>query len=148
MKKNKINGFNENQIFQLYAYLVAYEESGIEKYESTKALLNEHPELAIIGQTAKPVICHKSSNQDMKEIDFKVLTNEIYLTKNKGNLLLSFLAHLRNSIAHGNIEDHEGRVWVTDYANPQYNPVDFTARGCIDFDVINSITKALKQIVL
>ena len=46
MKQNKINGFEENQIFQLYAYLVAYEESGIEKYKSTKALLNEHPELS------------------------------------------------------------------------------------------------------
>lgn len=148
MKQNKINGFDESQVFQLYAYLVAYEESGIEKYESTKALLNEHPELANIGQAAKPITCHKSSNQEMNEFDFKELTNEIYLTKNKGNLLLSFLAHLRNSIAHGNAVEHQGRVLVTDFANPKYNPIDFTARGCIDFDVINSITKTLKQIIL
>jgi len=148
MKQNKINGFEESQVFQLYAYLVAYEESGIEKYESTKALINEHPELANIGQAAKPVICHKSINQKMKEIDFKVLTNEIYLTKNKGNLLLSFLAHLRNSIAHGNTVEHQGRVLVTDFVNPKYNPIDFTARGCIDFDVINRITKTLMQIII
>ena len=148
MKQNKINGFEENQIFQLYAYLVAYEESGIEKYKSTKALLNEHPELSNIGQAAKPVIRHGASNQDMKVIDFKVLTNEIYLTKNKGNLLLSFLAHIRNSIAHGNVVEYKGRVLVTDFANLKYNPVDFNARGCIDFDVIINITKTLKQIII
>ena len=148
MKQNKINGFEESQVFQLYAYLVAYEESGIEKYKTTRALLNEHPELANIEQAAKPVIRHKACNQEMIDINFKQLTNEIYLTKNKGNLLLSFLAHLRNSIAHGNTVEHQGRVLVTDFANPKDNPVDFTARGCIDSDVINSITKTLKQIVL
>ena len=148
MKHNKINGFEDIQVFQLYAYLVAYEESGIEKYKSTKALLNEHPELSNIDQAAKPVIRHRANNQKMKAIDFKVLTNEIYLTKNKDNLLLSFLAHLRNSIAHGNTVEHEGRVLVTDFASPKYYPVVFTARGCIDFDVINSITKTLKQIIL
>lgn len=148
MKQKNINGFEENQIFQLYAFLVAYEESGIEKYKSTKSLLNDHPELVDIEKVAKPVIRHGASNQKMKVIDFKVLTNEVYLTKDKGNLLLSFLAHLRNSIAHGNAVERQGRVLVTDYANPKYNPINFTARGCIDFDVINSITKVLKQIVL
>lgn len=148
MKQDKINGFNENQILHLYAYLVAYEESGIEKYKSMKALLNEHPELSNIEQAGKTVTCCKAKPYEMKDIDFKALTNKVYITKDKGNLLLSFFAHLRNSIAHGYAVEHQGRVLITDYANPKYNPVDFTARGCVEFDIINRIIDLLKQINL
>ena len=41
----KINGLNANQVFQLYDYLVIYEESGIQDYKSTQKLLKDHPEL-------------------------------------------------------------------------------------------------------
>ncbi len=145
---NKINGFKKEQIFKLYDYLVAYEDSGIEMYNSTKALLKDHPELSELKEILKKVECSKSNSIEMKDIDLKIINNEIYLTKCKGNLLLSFLAHLRNSVAHGNIVEHYNHILITDYANPKFNPIDFTARGCIEFSVIIDLTNILKRIEL
>ena len=76
MKQDKINGFNEKQIFQLYAYLVAYEEAGIEKYNSTKAMLEEHPELLKIDKIVKPVIRHHVKSEELTNINFNELHNE------------------------------------------------------------------------
>lgn len=148
MKQGKINKFNKTQIFQLYAYLVAYENSGIEQYESTKTMLNEHPELSDLKKVVESVKCHKANAQEMKKLDFKSLTNEIYQTKNKQNNILSFLAHLRNSIAHGCAIGFDGKVLITDFGNPRYNPIDFTARGCVEFAIINQITSILNKIEL
>ena len=148
MNMNKINGFKKEQIFKLYDYLVAYEDSGIEMYNSTKALLKDHPELSELKEIIKKVECKKSDSIEMKDIDLKNINNEIYLTKCKGNLLLSFLAHLRNSIAHGNIFAHDSHILVTDFANPKFNPIDFAARGRIEFSVIIDLTNILKSIEL
>ena len=143
-----IKGFDEKQIFLLYDYLVAYEESGIEQYGSTRSLLKEHPELSDLEQAFKTIKSHKSNTQEMCTIDRGSLTNEIYFTINKGNHLLSFLAHLRNSIAHGRVTECNGCVLVVDFANPKYNPVDFTARGCVDFEIIIKMAEILKKIEL
>ena len=148
MKQYKINGFNEKQIFQLYAYLVAYEEDGIEKYKSTKAMLEEHPELSKIDKIVKPVIRHHVKSEELTNINFKELHNEVYQTNNKGNLLLSFLAHLRNSIAHGDAVEYQENVLITDFEPLKYHPINFTARGCIEFDIITKITEILKKINL
>lgn len=148
MKKNKINGFNEKQIFQLYAYLVAYEESGVEKYKSTKAMLEEHPELSELERIVNKVIRHTVKPVELCNINFKSLHNEIYQTNSKGNQLLSFLAHLRNSIAHGNAVEYQGNVLVTDFEPLKYNPINFTARGCIDLYIIFEVAEILKNISL
>ena len=129
MAEKKINGFDEKQIMHLYAYLVAYEESGIGKYKSTKAMLQEHPELLEIENFVKIVKCNESNAQEMIGIDFKSLVNEIYHKKSNGNHLLSLLAHL--------------------LVHPKYKrPMDFSARGCIEFDMVKYITKILNKIEL
>lgn len=148
MDQKKINGFSESQIFQLYDYLVAYEESGIEKFKSTKRLLNEHPELSDLNEQFKKVECKKATAREMKDINFKILNNKVYFTINKGNQLLSFLAHLRNAIAHGNTVEHKGHILITDFTSLRNNTVDFTARGRIEFSVVETITDILKKIEL
>ena len=143
-----INKFNKEEIFLLYDYLVAYEESGIGRYSTTKSLLKDHPELKGLETEVKSVVFHSAKPYEMKDMDFKLMENEIYITKCSGNLMLSFLAHLRNSIGHGNAVKHQDKVLITDFAHPRYNPIDFTARGCIYFNVIKNLTKVLKEIVL
>lgn len=147
MKNKLLNGFEKSQIFKLYAFLVAYEESGIQNYRSTKALLIEHPELAELEKIMNVVRCIKSNAEVMKGVDFKALNNEIYFTKRKNNLF-SFLSHLRNSIAHGNVVEHEGKVLITDCADPKRTPIDFTARGRVDFQVIEEFTNTINKIEL
>lgn len=144
----KINKFDEKQIFQLYAYLAAYEYGGFFKYKSTKSLLKEHPELKRIQEINKLVDYEKSTNCEMKVADFLNFNNKILITKSRGNLLLSFLAHLRNSIAHGHAIEYNSNVLITDFANPRYSPTDFTARGSVTLTVINEITNILKLIKL
>lgn len=142
-----INGFKKPEIFQLFAFLVAYEESGIGKYKkSTKILIQEHPELRDLAENFKLVKYHKANNDFMQVLDFNQLNNEVYLTKSRGNLQLSLLAHLRNAIAHGNVMEHNHKVLITDY--PKNRPADFSARGCMNFEVINEFTKTIKKIEL
>lgn len=145
--KKKINGFDMPQVFKLYAFLVAYEDSGIQNYKSTKALLSEHPELADLVVKIKAVKCNKSDAAIMRSVNFKQLTNEIYFTKRKNNLF-SLLSHLRNSIAHGSAVEHNGKVLITDFADPKRRPIDFTARGCVDIQVIEDFTETIKMIDL
>lgn len=147
MELNTINGFEEKQIFLLYDFLVACEESGITTFTSTKALLKEHPELSDLDEAMKAVKCHKSNAQEMNGVNYKSLSNEIYFTKRKNNLL-SFLAHLRNSIAHGCAIEYDGKILVTDFEPSRYHPVNFTARGCVDFEIIKNMTEILKRIEL
>ena len=145
--KKTINGFDMPQVFKLYAFLEAYEKSGIQNYKSTKVLLSEHPELADLEEKIKAIKCHKSNAAEMRNVNFKQLTNEIYFTKRKNNLF-SFLSHLRNSIAHCNAVEHNGKVLITDYADPKRCPINFTARGCVDIHVIEDFTKIIKNIDL
>lgn len=141
-----INGLNADQVFRLYDYLVIYEESGIQNYKSTQRLLKEHPELSKLTTLSSKIVCKNTKSIDINKIDPNRLNNEIYLTINKGNLLLSFLAHLRNSIAHGNVVAHEDFILVSD-RNPSKS-IDFTARGRIKFALINEISSILKDIIL
>lgn len=148
MDNKTINGFEKEQVFQLYSYLVAYEESGIQNYKSTTALLRDHPELSDLKTQINAVKCRVSNSEDMKIVDFKKLHNEIYFTREKGNLLLSFLAHLRNAIAHGTVVKHGNSILITDFANPRFRPIDFTARGCVDIEIVNGFTRILSSVVL
>lgn len=142
-----INGFDEKGIFKLYAYLSAYEDSGIGRHKSsTKKLLEKHPELSELKECFKLVKYRKANYEEMKVLDFKKLNNEVFLTCNRANLQLSLLAHLRNAIAHGSVAEHNGKVLVTDFHKDR--PVDFTARGRVDFEIIEKFTVIINRIEL
>lgn len=145
--EKKVNGFNKSQIFQLYEYIVAYEELGIFSFKSTKAMLSQYPGLADITELQKQWKCHKAKAMEMKFVNFKELKNEIYMTVRR-NQLLSFLTHLRNAIAHGCVVEHQGKILITDFEDPKRHPVAFTARGCVTMDIVNNLTKLFKSIEL
>ena len=65
----KINGLNANQVFQLYDYLVIYEESGIQDYKSTQKLLKEHPELSKLTTLNNKIVCKNIKKIDSNKID-------------------------------------------------------------------------------
>lgn len=146
MKQKSINGLNEHQVFQLYDYLVAYEDSGIQNYKSTIKLLSEHPELSKIVEYNKKIDVNISTAVNMNDINLKELNNKVYLSINKGNFLLSLLSHLRNAIAHGNAVMDNNYILVSD-RNPRKS-IDFTARGRIELSIINEISNILKGVKL
>jgi hypothetical protein len=144
--KSCINGFNPEEIFQLYAFVEAYETAGIKSYNKQTCLFQEHPELKGLLLVSKNVKCHKSCSEAMKSLDFKAMDEEIYFIKNKQSNLLSLLKHLRNSIAHACAVKHENKVLITDFKVTR--PVDFSARGRVSFDIINQFTQVLNKVVL
>ena len=141
-----INGFNLEDVFQLYAFIEAYEVAGIKSYQTQTRLFKEHPELQDVLLVMKKVKCHYSNSEEMKSYDIKRMEEEIYLTEYQTGQLLSLLYHLRNSIAHACAVKHGTKVLITDYKVSK--PVDFSARGRIALETINEFTSILKKIRL
>lgn len=144
MQKEEINGFAPEEIFKLYAFITAYEETGIKAYKNLQSLWIEHPELQGLALVLKKVNCHFSSSSTMKSVNFKKLQNEIFLTKYGDCTLFSILYHLRNSIAHGLAIKSGNSVLITDYKVS--HPTDFSARGRIELNIINEFTDNLLKI--
>ena len=90
----------------------------------------------------------KADTKKMDECNLSLLTNEVFQSINKNNHLLSFLSHLRNSIAHGYIGGGDGYIHIIDFANPRSRPVDFTSRGRVEIGIINQFTNILNGIDL
>ena len=143
---NYINGFCAEEIFRLYAFVEAYETIGIKSYESQKSLLKDHPELKGLLSASIKVKCHYAKLAVMKEIDFKTLENEVYLTEYQTGYLLSLLYHIRNSIAHACIVKYGDAALITDFKVQR--PIDFSARGKISLNIINEFTEILKKVKL
>ena len=141
-----INGFNSEEVFQLYAFVEAYEAAGIKSYQTQTRLLKEHPELQDVLLVMKRVKCHFSNSEKMKSYDIKGLDEEIYFTEYQTGQLLSLLYHLRNSIAHACAFKHKTKVLITDFKVSR--PDDFSARGRISLETINDFTCILKKIIL
>lgn len=141
-----INGFNPQEVYQLYAFVESYETAGIKSYKTQTSLFNEHPELKDLTLVLKKVKCHYSNSKEMKSIDIKTMNNEIYYTEYQIGHLLSLLYHLRNSIAHACAIKHGTKTLITDFKVKR--PTEFSARGRISLDIINEFTHILKKIHL
>lgn len=144
MKLKTINGFSPEEIFQLYAFLESYETAGVKNFQTQRALFREHPELTDLTVVIAKVKCHISSSAQMMQIDIKSLKNEIYFTEYQSGNILSLLYHVRNSIAHACAVKHGDSVLITDYKVSR--PIDFSARGRIDLEIINEFTNILNKI--
>lgn len=140
-----INGFNSEEVFQLYAFVEAYEVAGIKSYQTQTRLFKEHPELQDVLLVMKKVKCHYSNSEEMKSYDIKGMNDEIYFTEYQTGQLLSLLYHLRNSIAHVCAVKHGSKVLITDYRVSR--PVDFSARGSLLLETINDFTHILKKAI-
>ena len=141
-----INGFNSDEVYQLYAFVKAYDVAGIRSYQTQTRLFKEHPELQDVLLVMKKVKCHYSNSEEMKSYDIKGMDEEIYFTEYQAGQLLSLLYHLRNSIAHACSVKHGTKVLITDYKVSR--PVDFSARGRISLETINEFTCILKKVIL
>ena len=140
---NYINGFGAEEIFQLYAFVEAYETIGIKSYKTQTSLIRQYPELSDLLSVLKKVKCHYAKPAEMKTIDFKSLENEIYFTEYHIGRLLSLLYHIRNSVAHAYIIKYGDSALITDHKVQR--PVDFSARGKVSLSVINEFTEILKK---
>ena len=142
--KQLINGWNTKEVFLLYNFLESYERGSLSSYEKDDQLFKEHPEvknLEVLFKSISYVTKKKSSKlQDLLPSSGK---NEIFLLSH-GTPLLSFLYHVRNSIAHGAIEKRGNEVLVVDWCKNR--PTNLSARGLISFETIRQFTDILNNI--
>lgn len=138
-----INGFNQDAITKLYAFVKAYEDVGVKSFEKEKDFLIRYPELKGLLNDIKEVNCHWATSEKMKQLNLKQFNNEIYLLRYKKSYLLDLLYHLRNAIAHACVIEHNGAVLITDFKVSK--PMDFSARGRIELRIIENFTKTLNK---
>ncbi|MBQ8051217.1 MAG: hypothetical protein IJ197_06540 [Bacteroidaceae bacterium] len=142
---NKVCGFEAPEVLKLYAFVDAYEWSDIRQLKNETELFRVHPELMGLKECMDKVSFHKSNAEEMNRLDVNNLQNEIYGSKH-GSLLLSFLYHLRNAIAHACVEKKGEMVQVTTFFRKC--PVAFSARGRIELSIIEQFTNELKMVKL
>lgn len=146
MEKQTINGWNEKEVFVLYGFLEGYERGRLSSFEKDDVLFKEHPELIEFEKLFKSVLCHpKDRSSKLRNLFPSSGKNEIYVLSH-GTPLLSFLYHLRNSIAHGEIQKRGEEAFVVDWCKS--HPTNVSARGLISLDTIKQFTEILKSIKL
>lgn len=135
MNTKEINGFTEIEVVNLYRFIYLYEKGGIDNYNTLKEVYNNHPALEdTLPSCLNKLKLHISCLDKIQNVDLDTYNNEIIFTKNKNrNKVQSFLAHLRNSIAHGLIYKKGKLVYIIDYSI--IKPTSFSTRGTMDYDI-------------
>lgn len=145
MEKN-IRGFNPSEVVELYHYLCIY-GSELEHIGSQEKLIMKYPKLEDLEKKIKGFVSNYCTRESLKIIAITPMENLVSMTKCRSSKVLSLLHHLRNSIAHGQIEQEGGYVHLIDYGKENKAKV-FSARGKILsstlFEIINIINKNIK----
>lgn len=141
-----INGFTDQEVFDLYAFLEAYEKLYSEQdYQKNEILFEKHPELSELENAYKNI--NYSSKDNSSLIEKVILPNDseqMYGLRH-GSPLLSFLYHLRNSIAHTIIKKEGERIYIED--KTKNRPRRLSAKGYIQsLDIVKSFTNILNRI--
>lgn len=140
--KKVIHGFTSDEISDLYHYLCIYESrlSQANNLNEFKTIFPKYQKLIDLMST---FTCNKCNREELKIVGIAPLDNLVSMTWCKSSKLQSFLHHLRNSIAHAQIEQENGFVSIIDYGFENNEKV-FSARGKIKsttlFRIIRTIT--------
>ena len=139
---NKFRGFSNSEIVELYKYLCIY-EGVIKNIGSQKELMTTYPNLKELEILRSSFACSKCTRNYLSSVGILSLNNLVSMTSSRSSILLSFLNHLRNSIAHGLIEREGGYVHFSDYLLD--NKIKrFSANGKIK----SSVTFKIIQIII
>jgi len=138
-----IHGFCPNEVVDLYRFFCVYVKN-LEHIGSQENFEKLCPELKKVEILMSDFVCNYCSRESLKIIGIVPVENLVSMTKCRSSKPLSFLHHLRNSIAHGQIEQENGYVHLIDYGLENGNKV-FSSRGKIKsstlFGIINIINE-------
>ncbi len=135
MDYNKINGFEDEEILSLYRFLKSYENKCLKRSSETDAL-QKYPSLKKIKDVLNSFKYKEKTKAELESIDINSLDNEFYFTEHISDLM-GILYHIRNSIAHANMEKDGKRVIISDYDNKKTK--QYTTKGVIDFYYLEKI---------
>ena len=150
MKQEEINGFTDDEVIDLYRFVCLYEQGGFKYFNTLEDVYLSHPSLEhILPSCLGYLELQQTGLKEIQKVDLRVLKNKICFNKSENkDKALSFLAHLRNSIAHGLVFKENQQVIITDYSITK--PTSFSARGIMDYDLfmklINIINNNLNEL--
>ena len=142
-----IHGFSPKEVVDLYRYLCIY-ESELGKVAKLEVFKQQYPKLKRLDNLMSSFVCNECNIEALSNIGIVPMDNLLSMTYSKSSKLLSLLYHLRNSIAHGQIEQENGFVFIIDYKKDykKGNGIKrFSARGKINsttlFEIIGIINE-------
>ena len=106
-----IKGFSPEEVLEIYRFLCIYEEK-LEKVDSRKKLEETYPELTELNRLMSGFTCNYCTVKSLGTIGLVPMDNHVSMTNCRSSKLLSFLHHLRNSIAHGLLEKEGNNVYI------------------------------------
>lgn len=144
-----IKGFCPKEIVDLYRYLCIY-ECNLVYVKKQEDLWEQHPNLKELQTLILTLNCNYCTQEYLKNSFFVPANDWVSMTRCKNSKILSLLHHLRNSIAHGQIEQEEGYVNLFDYTYEK-NHVSrekhkiFSAMGRIKLSVLFKIIHIINK---
>ena len=99
-----------------------------------------YPNLHKLENLISSFSCNIATQESMPAMGLLALPDILYMTNSKGSKVLSFLTHIRNSIAHGQIMKEDDYIHVIDYReNKNTKEKIYTARGKVEIPKIEAV---------
>ena len=149
--KKQLKGFSEQEVYDLYKYLCIYENK-IKILKTSTEIYKQYPQLNIIEETLNLFTINYSNDEAMQILGIFVPKGFVYCTNTKSSKLYNLLYHLRNSIAHGQIEKENEQVLLIDYkfakdrSSKRLRKV-FSGRGNLDSSIVFKIIEIINNTI-
>ncbi|MBQ6423561.1 MAG: hypothetical protein IJJ90_08485 [Prevotella sp.] len=144
---NNLKGFNEQEVFKLYKYLCIYENK-IKTFRNSTEVYNNYPKLKNLDDIMSLFTVNYANNGAMQVFGVFVPKGFVYCTNTKSSKMYNVLYHLRNSIAHGQIEKDNDQIYLIDYKyvkDRRHNNLMkiFSGRGNLEASIIFQIIELI-----
>lgn len=149
--KKQLKGFSEQEVYDLYKYLCIYENK-IKILKTSTEIYKQYPQLNIIEETLNLFTINYSNDEAMQVLGIFVPKGFVYCTNTKSSKVYNLLYHLRNSIAHGQIEKDNNQVLLIDYkfakdrSSKRLRKV-FSGRGNLDSSIVFKIIEIINNTI-
>lgn len=149
--KKQLKGFSEQEVFELYKYLCVYENK-INILRCSTKIYNQYPQLKEIEDIMNMFTMYYSNDEAMQVLGIFVPKGFVYCTNTKSSKVYNLLYHLRNSIAHGQIEKDNNQVLLIDYkfaidkSCKKFKKI-FSGRGSLDSSIIFKIIEIINNTI-
>lgn len=149
--KKQLKGFCEQEVFDLYKYLCVY-ENRISKLKSSKEIYNQYPQLKGLEDIINLFTINYANDEAMQFLGIFVPKGFVYCTNTKSSKIYNFLYHLRNSIAHGQIEKDNEQIFLIDYKfakdkRSKKPKKIFSGRGNLDSSIVFKIIEKINNTI-
>ena len=149
--KKQLKGFSEQEVYDLYKYLCIYENK-IKILKTSTEIYKQYPQLNIIEETLNLFTINYSNDEAMQILGIFVPKGFVYCTNTKSSKVYNLLYHLRNSIAHGQIEKENEQVLLIDYkfakdrSSKRLRKV-FSGRGNLDSSIVFKMIEIINNTI-